>query len=284
MHSKVYFTPLITSNSLVEIYSSLERILTGKVAVKMSTGEPPASNYLRPELIGDLVQQLGGTIVECNTAYGGKRHLTEDHERVIKDHKLNTITDVHILDSDSDEALIVRDPFQIVYNYVGSGMFDYDSMLVLSHFKGHPMAGYGGAIKNIAIGLASARGKSYIHTAGRSMIGIEGDTDSFLESMVDAASTIVDHFKDKIVYINVLNNISIDCDCNGHPAEPEIPDIGIAASYDPVALDQACIDMCYYAPGSDSLMNRIFEMHGLHTLECAEEIRLGSRDYELVEI
>lgn len=284
MHSKVYFTPLITSNSLVEIYSSLERILTGKVAVKMSTGELSASNYLRPELIGDLVQQLGGTIVECNTAYRGKRHLTEDHDRVIKDHKLNTITDVHILDSDSDEALIVRNPFQIAYNYVGSGMFDYDSMLVLSHFKGHQMAGYGGAIKNIAIGLASARGKSYIHTAGRSLKGIEGDTDSFLESMVDAASTIVDHFKDKIVYINVLNNISIDCDCNGHPAEPEIPDIGIAASYDPVALDQACIDMCYYDPGSDTLMNRIFEMHGLHTLECAEEIGLSSRDYELVEI
>lgn len=284
MNSVVYFTPEISAQSLLQIYDALNWRRISPTAVKMSTGEPPESNYLRPDLIGELIQSVNGIIVECNTAYEGKRHLTKDHENVIRNHELNTVADVHILDSSSDEILAVKNPFQINYNYVGSGMFDYKSMIVLSRFKGHQMAGYGGAIKNIAIGLASARGKSYIHTAGKSLSGIEGDTDSFLESMVDAASTIVDYFGDQIIYINVMNNLSIDCDCNGHPAEPEIPDIGIAASYDPVALDQACIDMCYYAPGSDSLMNRISEMNGLHTLECAEEIGLGSRDYELVEI
>ena len=281
---KVYFTPTISSESLQRIYQELHWNRIGRTAVKLSTGEPPASNYLRPELIRDLIQSVDGTIVECNTAYDGFRHDTESHIDVIKKHGFNTVADVEILDAYSDIILPVRNGYNLTRNYVGAGIEFYDSMIVLSHFKGHTMAGFGGALKNISIGLASARGKCWIHSSGNSLTTIDGNHIDFLESMVDAASSIIDYYKDNIVYINVLNNLSVDCDCDGHLAEPEIDDIGIAASFDPVALDQACIDLITYAPNSDSLLERINSRNGLHTLRCAAEHGLGTRDYNFIEV
>ena len=282
--AQVYFTTEISNKSLLEIYKALNWVATDPVAIKLSTGEPPASNYLRPELIADLVEYLNATIVECNTAYEGERHDTESHIKVIKEHGFNQIADVDILDADSDIILPVRNGYHLTGNYVGAGIEYYPSMVVLSHFKGHAMAGYGGALKNISIGLASSEGKSWIHSSGYSLSGIDGNHTHFLESMVDAASSIIDYYKDNIVYINVLNNLSVDCDCDGHPAEPEIDDIGIAASFDPVALDQACIDLVTYAPGSEALLERINSKNGLHTIECAEEHGLGTREYEFIEL
>ena len=282
--SVVYFTPIISSESLKSIFSNLNWNPVGHTAVKISTGEPPRSNYLRPELIKELIDTVDGTIVECNTAYDGFRHDTESHIDVIKKHRFNTVADVEILDTYSDIILPVRNGYNLTRNYVGAGIEFYDSMIVLSHFKGHTMAGFGGALKNISIGLASARGKCWIHSSGNSLTTIDGNHIDFLESMVDAASSIIDYYRNNIVYINVLNNLSVDCDCDGHPAEPEMDDIGIAASFDPVALDQACIDLVSYAPNSEALLERINSRDGLHTIECAEEHGLGSREYEFIEI
>lgn len=282
--SVVYFTPIISSESLKSIFSNLNWNPVGHTAVKISTGEPPRSNYLRPELIKELIDTVDGTIVECNTAYDGFRHDTESHIEVIKEHGFNTVADVEILDAYSDIILPVRNGHNLTRNYVGAGIEFYDSMIVLSHFKGHAMAGFGGALKNISIGLASARGKCWIHSSGNSLTTIDGNHIDFLESMVDAASSIIDYYRNNIVYINVLNNLSVDCDCDGHPAEPEMNDIGIAASFDPVALDQACIDLVSYAPNSEALLERINSRNGLHTIECAEEHGLGSREYEFIEI
>lgn len=282
--SVVYFTPIISSESLKSIFSNLNWNPVGHTAVKISTGEPPRSNYLRPELIKELIDTVDGTIVECNTAYDGFRHDTESHIDVIKKHGFNTVADVEILDAYSDIILPVRNGYNLTRNYVGAGIEFYDSMIVLSHFKGHTMAGFGGALKNISIGLASARGKCWIHSSGNSLTTIDGNHIDFLESMVDAASSIIDYYRNNIVYINVLNNLSVDCDCDGHPAEPEMDDIGIAASFDPVALDQACIDLVSYAPNSEALLERINSRDGLHTIECAEEHGLGSREYEFIEI
>ena len=282
--SVVYFTPIISSESLKSIFSNLNWNPVGHTAVKISTGEPPRSNYLRPELIKELIDTVDGTIVECNTAYDGFRHDTESHIDVIKKHGFNTVADVEILDAYSDIILPVRNGYNLTRNYVGAGIEFYDSMIVLSHFKGHTMAGFGGALKNISIGLASARGKCWIHSSGNSLTTIDGNHIDFLESMVDAASSIIDYYRNNIVYINVLNNLSVDCDCDGHPAEPEMNDIGIAASFDPVALDQACIDLVSYAPNSEALLERINSRNGLHTIECAEEHGLGSREYEFIEI
>ena len=282
--SIVYFTPIISSESLKSIFSNLNWNPVGHTAVKISTGEPPRSNYLRPELIKELIDTVDGTIVECNTAYDGFRHDTESHIDVIKKHGFNTVADVEILDAYSDIILPVRNGYNLTRNYVGAGIEFYDSMIVLSHFKGHTMAGFGGALKNISIGLASARGKCWIHSSGNSLTTIDGNHIDFLESMVDAASSIIDYYRNNIVYINVLNNLSVDCDCDGHPAEPEMDDIGIAASFDPVALDQACIDLVSYAPNSEALLERINSRDGLHTIECAEEHGLGSREYEFIEI
>ena len=258
----------------------------GRVAVKMSTGEPPRSNYLRPELIKELVQSVNGTIVECNTAYDGARAQSTEHWKVIKEHGFFDVVPVDIQDEDGDMALPVNGGNVLTENYVGSHFDNYDSYLVLSHFKGHAMAGFGGAIKNISIGLGSRMGKCWIHSGGTSKTNPwGGEQIAFLESMADAGKSVVEHLgRENIAFINVLNRISIDCDCNGNPAEPDIHDIGILASTDPVAVDQAGIDMVSVADGNEALMNRIAERQGLHTLEAAEQIGLGSRTYELVDL
>ncbi len=281
----VYMTQEITPEGLMAVYQALQWEPQGRVAVKLSTGEPPASNYLRPELIAGLVQSLDGTIVECNTAYGGSRAETAMHYQVAEDHGFTAIADFQILDEDGSMTLPVQGGTRLSENYVGAAFDDYDSYLVLSHFKGHSMAGYGGAIKNISIGLGSSEGKAWIHSAGSSRTNPwGGDQDTFLESMAEAGKSVSDYLGDQIVYINVMNRLSVDCDCDGNPAEPDMHDIGILASTDPVALDQACIDLVYSAEDGQSLVNRIESRNGLHTLEHAQQIGLGSRSYELVSI
>ena len=282
--STVYMTTDISPEALMAIYEALGWTPEGKVAVKLSTGEPPASNYLRPELIADVVSAVNGTIVECNTAYGGSRAETAMHYQVAEDHGFTAIADFQILDEAGSLSLPVTGGTRLTENFVGAAFADYDSYLILSHFKGHAMAGFGGAIKNISIGLGSSEGKSWIHTGGTSKRGFSGDQDAFLESMGEAGKAVVEALNGRIVYINVMNRLSVDCDCSGRPAEPDIHDIGILASTDPVALDQACIDLVYNAEGNESLVNRIESRNGLHTLEYAEQIGLGSRGYELVSI
>lgn len=283
----VYYISDITPEALMEIYEALDWAPAGKVAVKLSTGEPPASNYLDPDLIKDLVQSVKGTIVECNTAYGGSRASTAMHYQVAQDHGFTEIADFQILDEDGSMTLPVEGGARLSENYVGAAFADYDSYLVLSHFKGHSMAGFGGAIKNISIGLGSAEGKSWIHSGGKSRTSPwGGEQDAFCEAMGDAGKAVSDYLSngERIVYINVMNRLSIDCDCNGNPAEPDIHDIGILSSTDPVALDQACIDLIYVSEGRESLVNRIESRNGLHTLENAEAIGLGSRTYNLIDI
>ena len=287
--SKVFMTTDISPEGLMAVYEALNWTPTGKVAVKLSTGEPPASNYLRPELIKDVVQSVNGTIVECNTAYGGQRASTAMHYQVAKDHGFNDIADVVILDENGSMSLPVTGGTNLTENLVGQHFSEYDSYLVLSHFKGHAMAGFGGAIKNISIGLGSSEGKCLIHTGGKSNTSPwGGDQTAFTESMAEAGKSVSDYLGngDRIVYVNVMNRLSIDCDCDGNPSEPDMHDIGILASTDPVALDQACIDLIYAQKDGDgaSLVNRIESRNGLHTLEHAEKIGLGSRSYELVSI
>jgi len=283
--SDVYFTNKISSDGLMQIYKALGAGPRGKIAVKLSTGEPPNSNYLRPELIKNLVQSLGGTIVECNTAYGGKRINNALHLQVAKDHGFTAIADFDLMDSEAEISLPVSGGEILMENFVGSHFPNYDYYVILSHFKGHGMAGYGGAIKNISIGIASSSGKSWIHTGGKQRSGLRGgDQDSFLKSMAEAGKSVVDSLNGNILYINVMNRLSVDCDCNGNPAAPEIHDIGILSSFDPVALDQACIDLVWKANGNESLVKRIEGRNGLLTLEHAEKIGLGSRGYNLVSI
>lgn len=282
---KVYMTTDISPAGLKAVYEALEWTPTGKLAVKLSTGEPPASNYLRPELIGDLIQSVNGTIVECNTAYGGSRAENAMHYQVAKDHGFTDIADFKILDEEGSMTLTVTGGTNLSENYVGKAFADYDSYLVLSHFKGHAMAGFGGAIKNISIGLGSSEGKCWIHSGGKSLTDPwGGEQNAFLESMAEAGKSVSDYLGDKIVYVNVMNRLSVDCDCDGHPAEPDMHDIGILASTDPVAVDQACIDLVYAAEDSASLVKRIESRNGLHTLEHAADIGLGSRTYELVSL
>lgn len=283
----VYMTTEITPEALVRIYNQLGFNAEGNVAVKMSTGEPPNSNYLRPELIKDLVQSVNGTIVECNTAYGGSRANTAMHYQVAEDHGFTEIADVDIMDENGSLEIPIANGTTIHENFVGANLANYDSLISLAHFKGHAMAGFGGAIKNMSIGIASAEGKSWIHSGGESMTNPwGGDQNAFCEAMAEATSGVVDYLDGKVVYINVMNNISIDCDCDGNPAEPDMHDVGILASYDPVALDQACIDIVYNTDRSQSgtLIDRIESRNGLHTLEHAEKIGLGSRTYDLVSI
>ena len=283
----VYMTTDISPEGLMAVYEALNWAPTGNVAVKLSTGEPPASNYLRPELIADLVQSVNGTIVECNTAYGGSRAETAMHYQVAEDHGFTAIADFQIQDENGSMTLPVEGGTRLTENYVGAAFADYDSYLVLSHFKGHSMAGYGGAIKNISIGLGSSEGKAWIHSGGTSRTNPwGGEQDAFLEAMAEAGKSVSDYLGngERIVYINVMNRLSVDCDCDGNPAEPDMHDIGILASTDPVALDQACIDLVYAAEDGQSLINRIESRNGLHTLEHAEAIGLGSRIYELVSI
>lgn len=284
----VYYTSEITSDAMVEIYNALNWTPSGNVAVKLSTGEPPASNYLDPELIRGVVELVDGTIVECNTAYGGSRSSTAMHYQVAEDHGFTSIADFQILDEDGSMTLPVNGGTILSENYVGAAFGDYDSYLILSHFKGHAMAGYGGAIKNISIGLGSATGKVWIHSGGTKTSGSiwGGDQDSFLEAMGDAGKSVSDYLGngERIVYISVMNRLSIDCDCDGNPSEPDIHDIGILASTDPVALDQACLDLIWVSEGNESFVNRVNSLNGLHTLENAESIGLGSRTYQLVDI
>ena len=289
--SVVYFTADISAEGLIKIYEQLGWQPTGKVAVKISTGEPPASNYLRPELIGDLVQQLHGTIVECNTAYGGSRSSSALHKQVAEDHGFTAIAAFDLMDEDGEMKLpvTVLDGMKqhLKEDVVGSHFANYDDYLILSHFKGHAMAGFGGAIKNISIGIASSKGKSLIHTGSKSTSNIWGGNQTdFTESMAKAGKAVSDYLGngERIVYINVMNRLSVDCDCDGNPAEPDIHDIGILASFNPVALDQACVDLVYNAEGNASLVRRIESKNGIHTLEHAEDIGLGSRSYHLVDI
>ena len=285
----VYMTTDISPQGLMAVYKAMGWTPTGKVAVKLSTGEPPASNYLDPDLIADLVRTVDGTIVECNTAYGGSRAETAMHYQVAEDHGFTAIADFQIQDENGSMALPVEGGTRLTENYVGAAFADYDSYLVLSHFKGHAMAGFGGAIKKISIGLASSEGKAWIHSGGTSRANIwGGEQDAFLESMAEAGKSVSDALGrgERIAYVNVMNRLSIDCDCDGNPAEPDMHDIGILASTDPVALDQACIDLIYEQRDGDgaSLVNRVESRNGLHTLAHAEEIGLGSRTYELVSI
>lgn len=280
----VYMTADISSEGLIAVYEALEASPTGNIAVKLSTGEP-GSNYLRTDLIGDLVQSFEDpTIVECNTAYGGSRANTAMHYQVAEAHGYRAIADVDIMDENGSMTLPVTGGSNLTENYVGANFANYDYYVVLSHFKGHSMAGYGGAIKNISIGIASSEGKSHIHSGGTGGSMWGGDQDAFLESMAEAGKSVVDYLDGNILYINVMNRLSVDCDCDGNPAEPDMHDIGILASYDPVALDQACIDLVYAAEDGASLVERIESRNGLHTLEHAEAIGLGSRTYELVSI
>ena len=292
----VYMTTDISPEALIRIYEALGVKAEGRVAVKISTGEAGGHNYLKPELIGDFVKHVGGKLVECNTAYAGQRMNTADHQAVIEDHGFNTIGGVDIMDADGEIKIPVRDTTYMRYNIVGKNLQNYDCMVNLAHFKGHQMGGFGGVLKNASIGVASRNGKTYIHTNGQSedytrlwdFIQPENQ-DKFLECMATAATAVHDYFKGKVIYINVMNNMSIDCDCNGNPATPELKDMGILASTDPVALDQACLDLVYQhqnAEGDDatSLKARIEKQHGIHTVEHAEKIGLGSRKYHIVKI
>ena len=284
--STVYFTKEITPQAMVKMYETLGVKLPGKVAVKLHSGEVGNQNFLRPAFMKPVIDAVQGTIVECNTAYEGKRNTTEEHWETMKLHGWTEIAKVDILDEEGDIELAIPTGQTIQKNYVGANIKKYDSMLVLSHFKGHPMGGFGGALKNISIGLASSHGKAYIHGAGEVEKIWSADHDKFLESMADAAKSVVDYFGDKIVYINVMKNMSVDCDCCAVAEDPAIGDIGILASTDPVALDQACLDLVYVSEdaGRDHLIERIESRNGVHTVESAEKVGAGSREYELVKL
>lgn len=288
---KVYFTSEITSESLIKIYESLGRELKGKVAVKISTGEPGGHNFLNPNLIKGLVQKLSGTIVECNTAYAGRRNTTEEHLKTVEAHGFTAIANVDIMDSEGDMEIPVDGGKHINVNYVGKNLANYDSMLMLSHFKGHAMGGFGGALKNMSIGVCSASGKTWLHSAGKvkDPAVIWKNTapqDDFLESMAEADKSVIEYMKGNILYINVVNNLSVDCDCDSNPEAPCMADIGILASTDPVALDKACLDLIYKSndPGKEHMIERIETRNGAHTIDYAEQIGVGSKEYELIEM
>ena len=290
MKSKVYFTRVLEPSSLIKLYKELGVELPGNVAVKLHSGEKGNQNYLKPEFVKEIIDHVNGTVVECNTAYEGARNTTEKHLELMKEHKWSDYFNVDILDSEGEEVLDNPTGAIIKKNYVGANMKNYDSMLVLSHFKGHPMGGFGGALKNISIGLASGNGKRYIHCNGVENASYEdmftADHDSFIKGMADAAKTITEYYKDKIVFINSVVNLSVDCDCCATAQDPCMKDIGILASLDPVALDQACIDLVYNStdPGRDTLVERIESRNGLLILEAAEKQQMGSREYELINI
>ena len=288
---KVYLIKEITPENLVKIYEALGRKAEGKVAVKLSTGEPGGHNFLQPTLIAPLVRKMNGTIVECNTAYGGGRANTEAHLKAAADHGFTAIAKVDIMDADGEVSLPVKGGKHLKEDFVGKNYLNYDFTVVLSHFKGHAMGGFGGAIKNISIGIASSGGKAWIHSAGTTkdvskVWGNLPEQDDFLESMTEAAKAITDHCGDKILYINVANNLSVDCDCDSSPEDPRMGDIGILASLDPVALDRTCTDLVRASEdhGKIHLIERIDSRHGMHTLDYAEQLGMGSQKYELVEL
>ena len=284
--SKVYFMKEISKENLVKIYDALNVKLPGKVAVKVHSGEEGNQNYLKPEFMQDIVKHVNGTIVECNTAYGGERNTTEKHRKLMENHGWSKLYNVDIMDAEGQIELPIPEGKVIKVNYVGKDIQNYDSMLVISHFKGHPMGGFGGALKNISIGVASSYGKAYIHGAGEPEKIWTADHDKFLESMADADKSIVDYFKENILFINIMCNMSVDCDCCAVAENPCMQDIGILASSDPVALDQACIDLVYNSndPGKDHFIERVESRNGVHTIEAAAEIGVGNREYELETI
>ncbi|MCM1179775.1 MAG: DUF362 domain-containing protein [Clostridium sp.] len=287
MKSKVFFTKTITPDKVLELYRMTDKTLPGKVAIKLHSGEVGNQNFLKPEFWQPVIDDVGGTVVECNTAYDGERNTTEKHLITIEKHGWNKYFQVDLMDAEGpDLELDIPNGKCIKKNYVGKNLANYDSLLVLSHFKGHPMGGYGGALKQLSIGIASSYGKAYIHGAGVPDEMWTADHDSFLESMADAAASITDYFKDKAIYVNVMKNMSVDCDCCAVAEDPCMQDIGILVSLDPVAIDQACIDLVYAAddPGRDHLIERIESRNGIHTIEAAAALGIGSREYELITV
>ncbi len=290
--SKVYFIKEITPENIIKAYEALGIKLPGKVAVKMHSGEKGNQNYLRAEFVKDVINHVNGTVVECNTSYEGARNSTGKHRELIKEHEWEKYFPFDLLDAEGpDMELDVPNGKILKKNYVGKDLAKYDSLLVLSHFKGHAMGGYGGALKQLSIGCASSAGKTLIHTAGKVSDQKElwnnlPEQDHFLEAMADAALSVVNYFKGNAAYINVMKNLSVDCDCDGNASAPCMQDIGILASLDPVAVDQACLDLVYNStdPGKDKLIERIETRHGVHTVEAATELGVGSREYELITI
>ena len=287
MASRVYFSKDISAESILRLMDMLGKELEGRVAIKVHSGEKGNQNFLRPDFWRPVIEKVGGTVVECNTAYEGARNTTERHIALLSYHGWDEHFKVEILDGEGpDLKLDIPDGKRIKENFVGKGIEDYDSMLVLSHFKGHPMGGFGGAIKQLSIGVASSYGKKYIHGVGDPDNFWGSDHDSFLEAMADAASSVVDYFKGNVVYINVMKNMSVDCDCCATAEDPCIADIGVLISCDPVAIDQACVDLVYACtdPGKPHFLERIESRNGVHTIETAAEHGIGSREYELIEV
>lgn len=289
--SKIYFTKEISSESIVKIYEKLNIELRGNVAVKLHSGEAGNQNYLGPELMKDIVNRVNGTVVECNTAYEGERNTTEKHKKLIEEHGWSRYFKVDIMDSEGDIILDIPNGKVIKKNYVGNHIDNYNSMLVISHFKGHPMGGFGGALKQLSIGVASSSGKAYIHSAGRTtnMNNLWNDLpsqDTFIEAMADAASSIHNKFKGNIAYINIMKNMSVDCDCCSNAEEPCMKDIGILASLDPIAIDKACLDLVYNSSdeGKEHLIERIETRHGNHIIESSYNLKFGNIEYELINI
>ena len=290
--AKVYFTKEITPESVIKMYEKLGKELPGKVAVKLHSGEQGNQNYIRPEFVKAIVERVNGTVVECNAAYEGARNSTEKHKKLIEDHGWTKYFDVDIMDADGDDMVLdIPNGKVLKQNFVGKNMKNYDSMLVLSHFKGHPMGGYGGALKQLSIGCASSEGKSWIHSAGKTkdqtiVWNNLPEQNLFLESMADAASSVVNYFKDNILFINVMCNLSVDCDCCAVAEDPCMKDIGILASTDPIAIDQACIDLIYNSkdPGRDHFVERVERQNGRHTIDAAAELGFGTKEYELINV
>lgn len=290
--AKVYFIRDITPENIIKAYEAVGKKLTGKVAVKMHSGEQGNQNYLRPEFVKDVINYVNGTVVECNTAYEGARNSTEKHKKLIEEHEWNKYFPFDLLDEEGpDMELDIPNGKILKKNYVGKDLANYDSLLVLSHFKGHAMGGFGGALKQLSIGCASSAGKTLIHTAGvtngqTKLFANLPEQDRFLEAMADAAASVVDYFKGNAVFVNVMKNISVDCDCDGNASAPCMKDVGILASADPVAVDQACLDLVYNStdPGKDKLIARIESLHGVHTVEAAADLGVGTREYELIEL
>lgn len=288
MSAKVYFSREITPGKVLELYKLAGKELTGKVAIKLHSGEEGNQNFLRPEFWKPVIDYVKGTVVECNTAYDGSRDTTEKHLKTMEKHGWNKYFDVDLMDAEGpDMEMALPNGKRIQKNFVGKNLANYDSMLVLSHFKGHPMGGYGGALKQLSIGIASSFGKAYIHGAGVPEEIWTADHDSFLESMADAAAGVVDYFKGNIVFVNVMKNMSVDCDCCAVAEDPCMADIGILVSLDPIAIDQACLDLVYAAkddPGQKHFLERVESRNGVHTIEAAAALGFGSREYELVEV
>lgn len=284
--SKVYFTKNITPESVIKIYEALGVELPGKVGVKVHSGEVGNQNFIKPQFWKPMIDKVKGTIIECNTAYEGKRNTSEAHWETMKLHGWTDVAKVDIMDEEGEIEVPIKNGKRIKTNYVGNHLKNYDSILVLSHFKGHPMGGFGGALKNISIGIASSYGKTYIHGVGKPEDFWTSDHDSFLEAMADAAKSVVEYFKGNMAFINVMCNMSVDCDCCAVAADPKIGDIGILASLDPIALDQACVDLVYKSEdeGKSHLIERMESKNGIHTVEAASDLGFGSREYELIKL